>query len=305
MNTYTSNSYDNIRLMNYWTLPPTVTVETAGGGPAGGTVAAGSGATPGPAPDRLSRRSSRSCRVAFGLRRAEPAAGRVAGAPEAWPEPVGRPPADRRRDVPTPSAPGAERPSAGGHALPPGPAAVPVPRAGRPAEAPDRPGRPAGGRLARWSRARRCDPPPVPVGRDLVPGRPGAWPGSGPVAPAGRGPAGEPIGPHRSTSRCGPAGRGRSRHPARPGVRRPSSPAAGPRHRRRRAPRPARAPWPTPASTRRCSGSVPACPDRSTVGPDYLLDDGDAFADDRWFPPPVIGPDDLPPPVGTTTHTGW
>ena len=27
MNTYTSNSYDNIRLMNYWTLPPTVTVE--------------------------------------------------------------------------------------------------------------------------------------------------------------------------------------------------------------------------------------------------------------------------------------
>jgi hypothetical protein len=39
--------------------------------------------------------------------------------------------------------------------------------------------------------------------------------------------------------------------------------------------------------------------------PDYLLDDGAAFADDRWFPPPVIGPDDLPPPVGTTTHTGW
>jgi hypothetical protein len=25
--------------------------------------------------------------------------------------------------------------------------------------------------------------------------------------------------------------------------------------------------------------------------PGYLLDDTDAFADDRWFPPPVIGGD--------------
>ena len=31
MNSYTSNSYDNVRLMNYWTLPPTVTVEAAHG----------------------------------------------------------------------------------------------------------------------------------------------------------------------------------------------------------------------------------------------------------------------------------
>jgi hypothetical protein len=29
--------------------------------------------------------------------------------------------------------------------------------------------------------------------------------------------------------------------------------------------------------------------------PDYLLDDSDAFADDRWFPPPVITPEDGPP----------
>jgi hypothetical protein len=29
--------------------------------------------------------------------------------------------------------------------------------------------------------------------------------------------------------------------------------------------------------------------------PDYLLEDGGAFVDDRWFPPPVIGPDDGPP----------
>jgi len=29
--------------------------------------------------------------------------------------------------------------------------------------------------------------------------------------------------------------------------------------------------------------------------PDYLLDDSDAFADDRWFTPAVITPDDGPP----------
>jgi hypothetical protein len=30
--------------------------------------------------------------------------------------------------------------------------------------------------------------------------------------------------------------------------------------------------------------------DREHRRPDYLLDDGGAFADDRWFPPPVIAP---------------
>jgi hypothetical protein len=29
--------------------------------------------------------------------------------------------------------------------------------------------------------------------------------------------------------------------------------------------------------------------------PDYLVDDTDAFADDSWFTPPVIGGDDPPP----------
>jgi len=28
---------------------------------------------------------------------------------------------------------------------------------------------------------------------------------------------------------------------------------------------------------------------------DCLIDDTDAFADDRWFPPPVITPDNAPP----------
>ena len=30
--------------------------------------------------------------------------------------------------------------------------------------------------------------------------------------------------------------------------------------------------------------------------PEYLVDDTDAFADDRWFTPAVITPDDMPPP---------
>ena len=38
-------------------------------------------------------------------------------------------------------------------------------------------------------------------------------------------------------------------------------------------------------------------PDAEHRRPDYLLDDGDAFADHRWFPPPVIGADDEPPPA--------
>jgi hypothetical protein len=35
--------------------------------------------------------------------------------------------------------------------------------------------------------------------------------------------------------------------------------------------------------------------ERERRRPDYLLDDSDAFADDRWFPPAVITPDDGPP----------
>ena len=73
MNTYTSNSYDNIRLMNYWTLPPTVTVETAGGGGpvVTGSSAAGAGAGPPAAWQR-----PRSPRSVFRVRAGGPAPGR-------------------------------------------------------------------------------------------------------------------------------------------------------------------------------------------------------------------------------------
>jgi hypothetical protein len=43
-------------------------------------------------------------------------------------------------------------------------------------------------------------------------------------------------------------------------------------------------------------GSGAGAVDREHRRPDYLVDDGDAFADDRWFPPPVIGADDPTPP---------
>jgi hypothetical protein len=36
--------------------------------------------------------------------------------------------------------------------------------------------------------------------------------------------------------------------------------------------------------------------ERERRRPDYLLDDSDAFVDDRWFTPAVITPDDGPPP---------
>jgi hypothetical protein len=35
--------------------------------------------------------------------------------------------------------------------------------------------------------------------------------------------------------------------------------------------------------------------ERERRRPDYLLDDSGAFADDRWFTPAVITPDDGPP----------
>jgi hypothetical protein len=39
-------------------------------------------------------------------------------------------------------------------------------------------------------------------------------------------------------------------------------------------------------------GGVGRPADQEHRRPDYLIDDTDAFADDRWFTPPVIGGDD-------------
>ncbi|OLT06313.1 hypothetical protein BJF90_17840 [Pseudonocardia sp. CNS-004] len=95
-----------------------------------------------------------------------------------------------------------------------------------------------------------------------------------------------------------------------PPPRKPS--AAGPLPRNRSAP----APPATPAATRAVAAGPPAAARPGLAGgmypplaagmgsggqererrrPDYLLDDSDAFVDDRWFPPAVITPDDNPP----------
>jgi hypothetical protein len=45
------------------------------------------------------------------------------------------------------------------------------------------------------------------------------------------------------------------------------------------------------------AGGAMSAQGRDRRRPDYLIDDTDAFADDRWFTPAVITPDDVPPPV--------
>ncbi|MCU1661977.1 MAG: hypothetical protein JWR58_2042 [Pseudonocardia sp.] len=44
------------------------------------------------------------------------------------------------------------------------------------------------------------------------------------------------------------------------------------------------------------TGGAAGGPDQERRRPDYLIDDTDAFADDRWFTPGVIGADDPLPP---------
>jgi hypothetical protein len=40
------------------------------------------------------------------------------------------------------------------------------------------------------------------------------------------------------------------------------------------------------------TGAGTGAQEREHRRPGYLVDDSDAFADDRWFTPPVITPDD-------------
>jgi hypothetical protein len=283
MNTYTSNSYDNIRLMNYWTLPPTVTVDTAGvsgpvasgpsaagpgSGSAGGVAApvlpvppvglpgaggrAGAGMTPSLGPG-----------VPQATRGPDPRAPTVNGPATPGPGPVG--PGSSK---PAPTSPGDR--SAGPTAGPVGaPSAGPATRGGvRPAS----PG-PSG--------------QPTSVRPGLLPGpssrEPGMWPRPVTPGPGGRAPVGDPI---------GPVGRPSGAEPPVPGRGLPSGsgaavaePARGPA-----SPlgRPA-APSP-PGLYPPMLGLGSGTSDREHRRPDYLLDDGGAFADDRWFPPPVIAP---------------
>jgi hypothetical protein len=126
-------------------------------------------------------------------------------------------------------------------------------------------------------------PTPPPSWRDIVPG--------GPTAPGARFPAPGAPDPDRALPP------GTRAAPEVPGARPAAEPAAR-----------AAATGP-PAATRpgfpgAAGGLYPPLgaglgggrAEQERRRPDYLLDDTDAFGDDRWFTPAVITPDDGPPP---------
>lgn len=140
------------------------------------------------------------------------------------------------------------------------------------------PGRPGGGPRPVVPGPSR--PAPPPSWRDVLPGgstAPGTrFPGPGGAVPD------QPL----------PLG-ARSATPEPPGARPAGEPAA-------RAVAPGS---PAPARPGGIGGLYPplaagmtAAQERERRRPDYLLDDSDAFVDDRWFTPAVITPDDAPPP---------
>ena len=272
MNTYTSNSYDNIRLMNYWTLPPTVTVETAGGG---GPVVTGSSAA---APGGGSAGSVAAAPIPpVGL----PGSGGRAGAGATPPSGPGVPPTrgpdPRGPIINTPamprSGPGLRRPA------PTSPGVRPAGAGGAPGAGPATGG---GVRPVVLGPSRQ----PGPVRPDLVPGptsrESGMWPRPVTPGPAGRGPAAEPIGPSSRPTGAEPPVSSRSAPPTLGGVAGEPARAGNPMG------RPAAPSHPGLYPPMLGLGSGPS--DREHRRPDYLLDDGGAFADDRWFPPPVIAP---------------
>jgi hypothetical protein len=312
MNGYTNNSYENRRHMDYWTLPPQVTVETAGAAPApaGGVAGPGGGGFGG------GGGSSAGAEIATA------GAPAVAGAPTAVPPagvtapggigPGGPPPAGgtalANGGGGGGTGPGAVPPLVGTQVAPPGGGSAVLPPAGRGvAERPStrRPGdRPTGGgsrvpvtpgglpRAGARDGVRPLSPPPTPPRgggspswRDLVPARPGPEPrapGPWPRAdedgrlppPAGSRTVGETAGRVPGAERAGQAAEpgarggaaGRGTTAGQPGLYPPmtAGPAGGGGQERRR--------------------------------PDYLVDDTDAFADDRWFTSAVIGAGDPLPP---------
>lgn len=314
MNRYTSDSYVNRRNMDFWTLPPQVTVVTDASTPPPG---AAPGAPPPPA--------------------VAPPTPPAEVPPAAPPGPTPVPPADV---PPVPAPPNGALPPAPPNAAPPGgtPAAPPIPPppatsippaaippvptvapTGAVPQPSDRvtvpgPGTPSPGPGPAPPIPPPLAPPPVAPG---LPARPAAPPGSGarPVPPGQVLPPGRP-------DLVSPA-------PTRPGPRFPGldttgpDPAPFPGPRATPEPPPGRAvpePGARTTTTGPSTGTTPGTAGPRGVGPgntgglyppvfgalganqgrerrrpDYLLDDSGAFTDDRWFTPPVITPDDGPP----------
>ena len=252
MNRYTSDSSSNQRLMNYWTPPPSVVVETVapggGGGVGLGTGLGGAvGAVAGVAAAGLT-----ASRVGGPATGAE--AGRGSAAGEVDPGPgAGAGGASAGTGVlagqggPTRTAPGSTA-----RAAPADPTSAPgVPGAGPP---------PAGAGVPGGGAARR---PRAPVGglptggvRPVVPGPPART--SGDLLPDGRGiPRGTPLLPGSpSRSAAGPIGEGLER-----------GGSAGPPYRGARS-TPRRAPLPARRSAGRPRGRSPvACPTPASGSP--------------------------------------
>lgn len=306
MNRYSSQSSDNQRLMNYWTQPPTVVVEAASArattstaplgaaGAVGTRSSAGGLRTGSPADGSSSARgadpSSAAVPAAVGFpdsTGAAPSAGGRGGAgtPAAIGPPNGEP-SGRVGSAAVPGrAPGAVDPYADAPVGPPG--AVPGTAAGR--------GDPAAGPR------RTTIPVGVPPGAEgRPPGAVGRWPRSGPSVgddrPVVPGPPARSGGvtEWRTGLRTAPA---TPLDTAEPPARVPPTPATGFGEPPPRAAGPA-----AEAAAERVTAGRPASaghgilPMGGAVRPTeqaharaaYLIDDTDAFADDRWFPPPVI-----------------
>jgi PPE family protein len=278
MNRYTSDSSSNQRLMNYWTPPPRVVVETVLPEPVAQQSATGAGLGL-LAPAGVVARSGPPGVAATG-------AGRTATRGEApvdgVPPGVGVGPA------------GAGVAPAGGttsRSSSPGTAGVPVPGG-----APTRPPLPGAGPAPRAE---------LPGGvRPVVPGPPprgGAGPlpggvlsggptdagprvvpgpergGPGPTIPRGL-PAEPPLGVLGAPPGSGPTG-------GAPAARGPVEPAAG------------RGGTATPgAGFLPFGGMAGGSTNQDHRRPDYLVDDTDVFGDDRWFTPAVLGADDADDP---------
>ena len=316
MNRYSSQSSDNQRLMNYWTQPPTVVVEAASARSttstaplaAAGAIGARSGAggvrTGSPADGSSSGRdvdpSSTAAPAAVGFpdtAGAAPSSGRGGAAP---PAEIGPPNGERSGRVGSAAVPGRAPGAADPYAN------TPVGRRGTvPGTATDRGGPAAGPRTST-----------IPVGvhpgvEGRAPGAAGRWPRSdssvgGAVRPVVPGPPARPGGAAdwRTGLRTAPATpldiadppAGVPRTPA-PGVGEPPPRATGPA---------AEAAAERVAAGRSASAGHGILPMGGAVRPmeqaharaAYLIDDTDAFADDRWFPPPVISGDALVSPRG-------
>jgi hypothetical protein len=270
MNRYSSQSSDNQRMMNYWTQPPTVVVEATAAGPTtgGARVSEAVGAAGLLAVPAAARGSS-----------AVPVTPRAPDAPGASPTDVG---------------PSGAVDAAVHNGVP---ATVPSSSAGGPSTT-GRTGSPGAATVPPQSAVGRPPAPNTPAGRRSLPGlRPGAGglpstsaPGVRPVVPGPPTPAG-PTADWRTGLRTAPAEPpGGLPRPAAPGtgaVAEPAPRAAGITADGERAPA---------SRTQGGHGFFPmggaARPaDQEHRRPSYLVDDTDAFADDRWFPPPVIGGD--------------